>query len=517
MEQETELKFIGPEDALARVRRSPLFLRLSHKRKPQTHELRAVYFDTDALALRDAGFVLRVRNEGGAFVQTLKSANGADVATRMELKGEVDGFAPDIAAIPDGRIRRQVKKALDGRQLMPVFSVEMRRTTMLLVPRRGCEIEAAFDVGVVRTVGVGATASAPISEFELELLKGSPNDLVACAKALTENVPLTLSLQSKAARGYALTADSAEVPVSAQRIVLPKDATADVAFGHVVAHCLAHLLGNWSAVVVARDPEGIHQMRVALRRLRSALSLFGGAFRSALHRVEEDVRWLAAVMGEARDLDVFQEEVLRPVAEALGDDDWMRDLQTVVRSRRRIAWSHVFEALEAERFRRLVLELAAVTYSRPWLDAAKGDAGDALLPASTFAAGRLERRYSRAFKLGRRIDDLDAEERHELRIRLKKLRYACDFFQSLFGKREVKRFLRRLSALQDVLGEMNDAAVARALVREILAEHRDAEGVGSIGYAAGVVVGWHAGHAPERSRQLARRWRRFAKLRRPWR
>jgi inorganic triphosphatase YgiF len=516
MGQETELKFIGPDDALTRVRRSALFRRLARERKPQTRALHAIYFDTEGLALREAGYVLRVRNEGEGFVQTLKSANGPDVATRTEIKANVAALAPEVAAIGDEGVRRCVEKALGRATLMPVFSVEVRRTKVLLTPRRGTEIEAAFDVGVIRAMGERPQVTTPISEFELELLKGSTSDLVACAKELTADLPLTLFLQSKAARGYALINDAAEAPVGAQKIALTENATADTAFCNILGYCLTHLLGNWAAVTVARDPEGIHQMRVALRRLRSALTLFNGPFRASLGPLEEDVRWLADVMGEARDLDVFQDEVFRPAAEAHGEDERLRELMTVIRTRRRIAWSHVFEALESERFRRLVLELAAVTFSKPWLDAALGGA-EAVRAAPEFARARLDDRYAKAIKLGRRIDELDAEERHELRKRLKKVRYAVDFFQSLFKKREVKRFLKRLSSLQDVLGEMNDAAMARALVRDVLAEHRDGDGAAAIGYAGGVVVGWHVGHARERSEKLKRRWKRFEKLSRPWR
>jgi triphosphatase len=516
MGQETELKFIGPEDALALVRRSSLFRKLVRNRKPQTRALHAIYFDTDDLALREAGYVLRVRNEGEGFVQTLKSANGPDVATRTEIKADVAALSPEIAAITDDEVRKRVQKAVKGSALKPVFSVEVRRTKVVLTPKRGTEIEAAFDVGLIRSMGDKASVTTPISEFELELLKGSNSELIECAKGLTAGLPLTLFLQSKAARGYALIKDASEAPVHAQRIALTESATADTAFCNVVAYCLNHLLGNWSAVTVARDPEGIHQMRVALRRLRSALTLFNGPFRASLGALEEEVRWLAGVMGEARDLDVFQDDVFRPAADAHGEDERLRELMTVVRTRRRIAWSHVFEALESERFRRLVLELAAVTFSKPWLDAAIGGT-EAVRAAPEVARLRLEDRYAKAMKMGRRVDDLDAEERHELRKRLKKLRYAVDFFQSLFSKRDVKRFLKRLSALQDVLGEMNDATVARTLVRDILAEHRDGDGAAAIGYAGGVVVGWHVGHARERSEKLKRRWKRFAKLKRPWR
>ena len=515
MGHETELKFIGPEDALARLRRSPALRRLARKRRPQTHSLHAIYFDTDDFALRKAGLVLRVRGEGGGFVQTVKSINGPNVATRTEIKNDVPELAPNVGAIHDKQVRRAIEKATRKAELKPIFVVEMQRTSVVLRPKRGTEIEAAFDLGEIKTLGDRRGERAPIAEFEIELLKGDPIDLIGCARELTAGLPLVLSFESKAARGYALAEDLADAPAVAVRVTLKRDATADEAFGQILAHCLNHLLGNWVCVTRTREPEGIHQMRVAMRRMRSALTLFDGPFRLALRELEAEVRWLAGVLGEARDLDVFQEDVFRPAADAHGEDERLLELATVVRTRRRIAWHNVLEALESERFRKLVLDITAVTFSKPWLDHALGGE-NAVQPAVDFARDRLAHRYAQAIKRGRRIGDLDAAERHELRIRLKKLRYAVDFFASLYAKRRVKKYLKRLSDLQDVLGHMNDAAVARTLVREILAEHGDGEGAAAIGYAGGVVAGWHLGHARERAKRLERRWRRFSKLKPVW-
>lgn len=512
MGQETELKFVGPEEALALLRRSKALLRLAGKRRAKTRELKGVYFDTEDFALRDAGFVLRVRNDGDGFVQTIKATNGANVATRMEVKSEVAEQAPQIDAISDGGLRRRIAKIVKRKPLVPVFTVEVRRTTLLLNAGRGGLIEAAFDTGAIRC----GKASLPVSEFELELVKGDPAALISCARTLTAGTPLMLSLKSKSQRGYALAQGAVEAPLSAGRLMLPAGATADEAFARIIGHCLNHLLGNWAAVVAARDAEGVHQMRVALRRLRSSFSLFAGTFRSALAELETEVRWIADVLGVARDLDVFETEVFKPAAEAHGADDRLQELATLVRARRRIAWHDLLGALESDRFRRLAFELAAVTFARPWLDPAAGVA-EAGTSAAAFVRERLAPRYARVRKLGKRIGELDEGKRHALRIKLKKLRYAVDFFASVLSEGRTKRFLRRLGALQDVLGEMNDAAVARALMAEVVAaQDRSESATGAAGYAAGVVVGWHLGHLKDRSRRLKKRWAQFAKVRAPW-
>src|SRR5262245_44245164 len=129
MGQETELKFVGPEDALARLRRAPAFARFARGRRPVTRAMHAIYFDSDDFALREAGDLLRVRTEGYGFVKTVKSANGPNVATRTEVKGQVDGLSPTIEAIEDKALRDEIAKVAKRAELRPIFAVDVRRTT----------------------------------------------------------------------------------------------------------------------------------------------------------------------------------------------------------------------------------------------------------------------------------------------------------------------------------------------------------------------------------------------------
>jgi triphosphatase len=511
MGHETELKFVGPEDAVARLRASPALLAFSKVEHARTRALKATYFDTDDLALRKAGYVLRVRDEGGRFVQTVKTVNGASVATRTEIKSIVRKRRPNIKTIDDDGVRAAVAEILRRRKLKPVFESETRRTTMRVMGDAGAEIEVAFDDGAIMC----GEAKLPIHEVELELLRGAPAALVDCARILMTGSELVLSLQSKSERGYIALQGAGLKPVAAERVHLPARPTADEAFGTIVSHCLRHMTGNWAAVVEARDAEGVHQMRVALRRLRSALALFAAPFRPALAPLEEEVRWVAGVLGRARDLDVLLEEVFMPAAEAHGDDPRLGALADLARERQAMAWDELLSALGSERFRRLVFETSAATMTRPWTQAASGG-GEALVPAADFARERLAARYVRVRKIGRRIGKLNETERHALRIKLKKLRYAVDFFASLWPKRRTEAFRERLSDLQDVLGQMNDAAVARALVGDILAARTNAADAQAIAYAAGVVVGWHVGHLRDRVEKLENRWQAFIDAKPPW-
>jgi CHAD domain-containing protein len=308
-----------------------------------------------------------------------------------------------------------------------------------------------------------------------------------------------------------------DCPVKAGPVILDRKAHADDAFARVLTHCLAHLLRNVPCVLRTRDPEGIHQMRVAMRRMRSALSLFDEPFRSSLGALEDEIKWLTETLGEARDLDVFHDDILKPAADALGDEGRMIQLGAAIRARRRAAWSGVLDALESERFRKLALDLGAATLLQPW--AAKGngaEAGHGL--ARDFADEHLAKQHRNVLKRGRKLEELEPADRHKLRVRLKKLRYAADFFACFYKKKDLRPHQKRISELQDLLGHLNDANVARTLIEDILANEggRDQSSAAGLAYAGGAVVGWHTEHGAATMKKLTKRWKKFAGLKPFW-
>ncbi|MBI1210315.1 MAG: CHAD domain-containing protein [Alphaproteobacteria bacterium] len=514
--EEVELKFLGPEDALDRVRRLPALRKFAGGRRFHTQNLRSIYYDTPDFALRDHGMILRVREEGDRFIQTVKSARNTNIAARNELNADVPSTEVSLEAIKDKKTRRAVKAVVKKSALIPLFAVEVRRSKVMLSPRRGVTIEASIDHGSIKALGPKAGASVPVSEFELELKKGSPGDLVDAARALTLGLPLTLGTQSKAERGYALVEGDIDNPVKAGSVVLDRKAYADDAFARILTHCLAHLLRNVPCVLRTRDPEGIHQMRVAMRRMRSALSVFGEPFRSSLGELENEIKWLTQTLGEARDLDVFHDTIFKPAAKAMGDDARMTQLGAAVRARRRGAWSTVLDALESDRFRKLALDLGAATLLQPW--AIKGNGAEAGHgQAHDFADKHIAKRHARIIKSVTKLEDLEPQERHQLRVRLKKLRYAADFFSCFYKRKPVRSYQKNIAALQDLLGHLNDANVARALIEDVLAnEGGDPASASGLAYAGGAIVGWHTEHGARTMKKLARRWKKFTNLEPFW-
>lgn len=502
MERKTKLRFVGSEEALSHLQLNASFRQLLGHQPARSRAFSTVFFDTKSFALREAGLAWYACDDGSNSVQTI--ATVGDLVP-VETGRARFGSRPKLSHISDRALRRRVSALAGPDKLDAVASFGGRRVSVVLAPRPNAKIKAVFETGQL----AAGSGNLPIADLELELLQGEEATLIECARTFVEAVPLLPAVQSNAEQGYAVALGATNAPNRPPLLTLPTDLSADDALGRIIGHCLRHLLGNLSAVTVARDPEGVHQMRVALRRLRSGLNLYGGSIRKAFEPIEEEVRWLAGVLGQVRDLDVFISDALAPALTAHGDDTRLQDLMRLAHARQQAASTDLLEALASVRFRSLMFELAAATVWHPWR-AAKAGKGQKPLGARRFARDRLARRRARVLKFGKRIGELESGQRHRLRIKLKKLRYAVEFFSALLPKRRTAQLLARLSELQDVLGGLNDATVARALTAELVSQRQN-PGDPASAYASGVVIGWRLGHARADTHELERRWRRFAK------
>lgn len=511
--REIELVLQVPESVLPRLRRHPALRALTVGRA-RTRILESVYWDTPELDLARAGLGLRLRRTGRTVLQTVKTraVPGAGLFDRAEWEVPVPGEQPDPRAIAEPALRLQVERAIGDKEVAPRMRTRVRRTQRRL--RDGeCEALLAVDVGEVQA----GSRRAPLSELELELVRGDPGFLYGLALLLREEIPLRPAARDKAEIGFALLQGTELPPRRARRPELSPACSVDDALAAVVASAFEQLLANEAPARSGVDPEGVHQMRVGVRRLRSALSVFRSVIPpEPLERFREDLRWLGRELGAARDLDVFLEELLAPLARRFPADPALKRLVEVARHVREEAYDGLRQALDAERCGRLLLDLSAWGACRGWRDQPLGPESARLFASGrAFADERLERRYRKVRRRGRNLARRSPSEKHALRIEVKKLRYTGEFFRSLYAGRGVDRMLRRLSRLQDVLGHLNDRAAADALLDRVLEElgpgatpdhHR----------AAGLVSGWAAAGAEGHARRLERRWRRFTRTRPFW-
>lgn len=311
--REIELKLDVPIHSLRRLNGSSLLKgAAASARKPAS--IVSVYFDTDKLKLRHKGLSLRVRRIGRHLRQTIKQENGAGAAlfARNEWEQDVGAKRPDLDAARDTALAPLLSKKL-GERLKPVFETSVRRK-VFQIKSGASEVELSIDKGKVEA----GRQSAPLCEVELELKQGQAADLFKLAKTLAQEVPVQLAVKSKADRGYALI--TAERPAAARAVpvALLPDADMQSALQAIAGACLHQLVAN-QPVMLDGDPESLHQMRVALRRSRAALSLFSAVLTDAqTDALKAELKWIMGELGPARELEVFLKRVVKPVADRKG-------------------------------------------------------------------------------------------------------------------------------------------------------------------------------------------------------
>ncbi len=297
--------------------------------------------------------------------------------------------------------------------------------------------------------------------------------------------------------------------VKARAAILPRDIPAEDAFRLTLLQCQWHIAANISAVVEAREIEGLHQMRVGFRRLRVAFTSFGSHFRNPdLDRLKDRAKRMAENLGPARDLDVFMNELLEPAAKANGAVESFELLRARAGDARRTAWDFAVTHVMSPAFAGFMADLNAAVERRIWLDGAK-DHSPFDVPAQDLAAEILQKRLKYSKRRAKRLDDASDEQIHHLRIALKKLRYTGEFFAPLYGKDEVEKFGARLSKMQDSLGAVHDVVVARETLARLTANGHD-HSDGGLSFAAGIVYGWHLDRATHIFKKSVKRWKKFA-------
>ncbi|MDZ4737118.1 MAG: CHAD domain-containing protein [Rhodospirillaceae bacterium] len=500
MSQEFELKLHLPERQVAAFRREMLLQRFA--RGPiTTRNLRSIYFDTADRDLSKAGIALRVRRVNRRWLQTIKlPVPTASAQVHEEIEAPVRGAVPELGARERDILARTCDTAIDPAALAPIFETSIRRT---IWPLRfeGTDIELVYDRGLVEADG----REERISEIELELESGAPQRLFDVALKLIEAHPLTIEPRTKAARGFSLADGWQPEPVKSAPLVLDADMTVGAGLMAMIENCLQLYHRNSVVLRHGDDPEGIHQMRVALRRLRALI----GACRDTLPAdmfayLTEALRWLQQQLGPARDWDVFIAETLAPMQRRLPDDGDLPTLQIAAAARREDAYRHAKETIDDRRHCEIMLRIGGWLAGDDWLE----HDGDA--PLGDFARDRLQGRYRRLRRFGK-ADNLALVELHELRIAAKKMRYLAEFFRPIYPRKASRAFLLALAELQDDLGSINDAVVTEHLMADVeplLVAH-----IGKVRSAQvrSLIAGWQAQRVEHDLVRFRKVWNRFRK------
>ena len=425
--------------------------------------LTTTYYDTPGRELRAAGLTLRVRAQGGRHIQTVKAGSGdVGLFDRAEWESDIAGETPEADAWAGTAAEAVLRES--GAPPERLFStIVMRRE--IPVTQGASRILVTLDEGRVES----PAGDAPLCGLELELQEGDPADLFAVAQSLAETVPLRLSVNAKSAVGFALIDGHGPTVVKAETVQLPDGASAGEVFRQVARACLRHLRLNETAFLEGGRPlEALHQIRVSLRRLRSALSLFAPMLAEDPRAAGfgDEIKRVTEPFGHARNLDVFLQQTLPRLAEERPDAPGLDGLRERAEAERERAYDSVLAILESPQWRGLIIDFAGWIETGPWA-AQPGAAQD----GRHFAAQVLDQARLRLKKRGRGLKRLDPHTRHRARIAAKKLRYGAEFFAGLYTKKKARRrqdkFGAALSDLQDHLGTLNDLETARAMTESL--------------------------------------------------
>ncbi len=467
--------------------------------------LHSVYYDTPSHRLRACGLSLRVREDGDGYIQTVKlgadSASG--VSNPQEREDRLDGAAPDLSRIHDKRIRRRAEAAVKDSALAPVFETVVTRTTHRL-RRRGSIVDLVLDKGEAVVKG----RKNEICEAGLGLVKGDPEDLLKTAQSLFAGRGVRFSPLHESERAYQLLQKKRPArkpaPEKARPADIAKSQTSGEAFAEVFRSARRQIAVNREVVLKSEDPEGAHQLRVGLTRLRSAHRSLKALMNSPqLRQLEKDAQTIARAVGQLRDADVLIADLYAPVANSLPDAPGFKELGELLQAHRGAKQKQARQALTGEAWLRLALSLTlwpAMLEAEPCLQG----------PVKRYADRALQQRWKKAAKLGRQIASLEGENRHRMRKSLKKLRYSVEFFAPLYRKANVKPFVKQLKSLQDVFGYVNDVAMA-AQLRDLCGSDKP-----EVLTAAGEVLGYHEAKAHECWQEAPEAWHRLKASGRFW-
>jgi triphosphatase len=497
---EIELKLLAPQGILEKLRDMPVIVQHARNRGV-VRRLETVYYDTPERALFQRGMSLRVRRNGKHFIQTLKLLPdiGRPLA-RRQWETPVDGITPDLARLPAAEIGDPVTM-LAPDALVPAFATKIRRHARRLdLP--DASVEIVFDEGTIEA----GTRREVLSEIELELKSGNAGVLFDLGMQLLDAAPLQVGTRSKAERGYALAFGVVQPAAKAEPVSISTEHAVDDVIALLVSACWHHHLNNHAVAKEGSDPEGVHQMRVALRRLRTICALFRRDIPSpSFQAINSEAGWLMLQLGPTRDWDVFAGTTVSRMAATTPEVD-LGGLREAVERQRKSSFSELQAVLADPRYSRFLLSLGHWIERRGWRNEINSDALAVLSqPMATLADKILARLHRKTLKRGAHFRQLKTDAQHDLRIDLKKLRYAAEFFLPLYATHApAKRYVARLARLQNSLGRARDIASSRALLDAIRRDDRAA-----LHLAIGTVTGWQARDQIAVAKTLRRRWRRF--------
>lgn len=432
----------------------------------ETRDLTDTYFDTVDWRIHRAGYALRVRRKagrGGGYEATMKSLDTGDegIRRRREISEPIQSGETDALLETPGPVGVRLRALAGTVSLNPIFTVETNRSAYALSLNGARVGEVVLDNSEI-PLEDGAEP-ARLLRVEIEMEPEVQDGIETFVEELSEACRLSPARASKYEAAIFARGLTPPGALNLGPTTVDDSLTVGQAAFAVMREQFVTLRAHEPGARIGEDPEELHDMRVASRRLRAAIKVFGEALPVRLRGMETEIKWLATALGEVRDLDVQLEQLEAWISSADPEDrEPLGELRGVLEDRRKKARKAMFRALDSRRYARLVesLELLLRRGPSPRSKAAGR-------PVLAIAPDLVRKRHHKVRKAGDRItQESPAEDYHDLRKKGKRLRYALEFLSGVHGK-AVRDLIPPLKAMQDVLGDHQDAEVAIGHLREL--------------------------------------------------
>jgi triphosphatase len=496
-------------------------------------EITDTYYDTDDWRFYRAGYALRVRNTDGAAEATMKSLTPAEgsLRRRREVSEPLSDDKPSTLKEAGGPVAGLSATLVGGRELRPLFTIKTRRQGFALL------LEGSDD-GSQRDVRIGEisldTSEIPLGEETTRLTRveveagigmAPTPELLGFVDEMQSALELTAASISKYETGlYASGLNPQGDSEFGPTRIDPSMSLGEVAFA-VLRTQFAEMRDHEPGTRLGEDPEELHDMRVPTRRMRAAMKVFEGALPEQARWLREELRWVAQALGEVRDLDVQIERLQAWKREA--DEEVSRFLDrilSVTHKRRAEARKNMLETLDSVQYERLLSSFAEMLRLGPAAELARTNGKDqADEPVTAAAPALISDRHRKWRKAAKRLDETSSPEAfHDVRKKGKRLRYTLEFFSEVYGK-PVQKLVKPLKALQDDLGDHQDAVVAAEYLRELGTTTGQARVPRGVAFTMGVYAerctreakdlrSVVPGSKPFRTLTKGKKWKKFEKV-----
>lgn len=445
------------DDVIERIRTER-----DHEEIP-VHEVRRTFLDSFDWRLYAGRVRLWIEQKDG---QTALYQNGIPKYASDRRFAATETIPTIPEDLPEGSVRDRISRLLEMRALLPQVEIRSRvRGIHLLDEEKKVVLRIMIEESACKVPGKGDYRGCG-SRLILRGVKGYPQPLAENRRLIGKQPGL--SLTEKGLFEDALDA-LGRVPCSySSKISFRFDPAmrSDLAAREIHLHLLDIIEVNLPGVKANLDSEFLHDMRVAVRRIRSALSQIKGVFNAGdLDRFKTRMAWVGQVTGPTRDMDVYLlgfDRYRTNLPERFRDD--LEPLHAFLESHRMLEHGVMVKKINSPHFRSLMKEFRAFLLEAP---GEQNTAPEAATPVSELASKRIYKMYCRVLRDGQAIDDdSPAKDLHELRKECKKLRYLMEFFQSLYPENKIMLMIKSLKQLLDNLGNFQDLEVQADKLRD---------------------------------------------------